>query len=133
MLCLWEYTSNRRNYDGWHLTADSDGRAALRAAVEAILSGGKTQVTVPLDRPTPRILAVPGNRRSGIVTVPRVVLDASERVRICRDSDVLRLPVGRQTAPVLIHALALIEAGEGDRALEPFDPSLWVWWYPRPA
>lgn len=134
---LWRYSENRRNFPGWHFTANADGCASFIALLDAFAVDADGSRTLDVTAPTQAVLAVPNNRSAALV-VPaklRLMLSASSSYWSFPEStDPAELAVGVEWLPILRRAIAGIPQGQGDYSIGPAGSgSLWLWWQPAAA
>lgn len=83
---LWRYAERNRNYLGWHLSADSAGRDALIALVDACAADGIGAT---------RVMSIDGldatNRWMPVRNVGKIVTPKTWRITIAND-DAWRFP-----------------------------------------
>ena len=136
---LWRYRENRRNYPGYHLTADAAGCDFLLASLRRLAAAERARrIELPLAPVGPEILAVPNNRRGNstvkrftrleLVTEPdfeRAHLRFTEQHPKC----VMNLSAAQ--AECVAGGVQDVAAGKGDYCIgEVRDQELWFWWHP---
>lgn len=139
-LSLWRYEENRRNFPGWHLTADAVGCASLLALLDALAAdGGGGSRTLVIQAPTPVMLAVPNNRSSACRSPSRLRLSLSATPSewcFPESLEPAALTFGPDWLPQLQRAIEGIPRGEVDYSLGRSDGGnlrLWFWWWPVAA
>jgi len=120
-LALWQYTENRGNYPGWHLSADDAGCVSLVVLLDLFRSGGvAASRLVAVVPPTPDVLAVPNNRAAGFVAPKELLLSYSETPSEWHFPSSLEpatLTVGDAFARQLRDGIAGIPSGKGDYSI----------------
>ncbi len=135
---LWRYTGNRRNFPGWHLTADPVGCASLITLLDAFVADGLPgSRTLIITAPTQAVLAVPNNRSAASIAPGKLRLSFSSTASewsFPQSMDPAEFSVGTDWLPVLRQALLDIPQGKGDYSIgPPGGSSLWLWWQPAAA
>lgn len=138
-IALWQYTENRGNYPGWHLSADDAGCASLIALVDLFRSGGvAASQLVTVVAPTPEVLAVPNNRAAGFVAPTELRLSYAETLSewyFPSSMDPASLTVGDKFARQLREGVCGIPCGHGDYSIgtnRRGNLSLTFWWRVTP-
>ncbi len=130
---LWRYAERNRNHLGWHLSADSAGRDALIALVDAFTADG-------ID--TTRVMSIDGldatNRWTCLRNVGKIVTPKTWRLRVT-DDDRWRFPetdehaelhVGKSWLPQLRKGFVDISNPIGDYCIGGHrrgNVPLWFW------
>jgi hypothetical protein len=134
-IALWRYRDKKRNYDGWHLTADASGCESLGALIEAMtVDGSGASRSISIKRPTRAMRSVPRSPEWAII-VPTVWQlsvgsDVSEW-RFAETSEYAELCVGMDWLPLLADSIRDIRRGMGDNSIGDTDRgslALWFWW-----
>lgn len=135
-ISVWRYTENRRNYGGWHLTADAEGAdsvTALLVALNADPPGASRGLVV--SPPSRQELGVPNNRQSGTV-VPRKLRLMShaeaDHWTLRQEGENLLMIVGADWILKIRDGATGIAEGRGDFYIgeNAEDERLWFWWQP---
>lgn len=138
LLYVWTYLENRRNFPGWHLTADDAACARLSRTIQGLSAGSLSEPQVfPVWPVTPAVLAVPNNGRAKArsATELRVALAQEPRHFSLEERDgVLTIKAGSERLEELRKNLIGIIQKRGDHSMFPdgkrilHDQSLWFWW-----
>lgn len=131
---IWRYRDNRRNYPGYHLSADADGCAALLAWLRST----KPRPELRLQPVPPEVLSVPNNRDGAAAHVGCASFQLHVRPDAAHDhflfsevSGHLTLECSPQQVEHIIEGVEGIQRGEGDSCMGGEDQNvLWFWWYP---
>ena len=135
---LWHYCENKRNYPGYHLTADLEGCKQL---IDVLGRHERTtqvlRTDVSLSAVTPKILSVPANTRGdascvGLATWELITHpDFPPEYFVFQESDaVCRLELSRQQAGCIASGVRDIQVGKGDYCIGGKGASvLWFWWF----
>jgi hypothetical protein len=132
---IWRYRDDQRNYRGYHLSADSEGCAALLQWLRS--SKGRTDFH--LQPVTQAVIGVPNHQgdlsacESCNIFMLHIRPDAaSGHFLVTEKSGRLSLECSPQQVERLIKGVEDIQRGEGDyRIGEGGNQVLWFWWYPR--
>jgi hypothetical protein len=135
-ISLWRYRDNRRNYPGYHLSADREGCVRLVAVLSVLQSAKRgLAMTVPLAAPTAKVLSVPNNWSGLASLVPfdrwLVTVDSAsdeDRLVFTEAAVACRLSLSPSLIPSVIAGVRDIENGKGDYCIGEGDHSLWFWW-----
>lgn len=135
---LWRYRENRRNYPGYHLTADVTGcELLINALSRHENTKAERQSLIPLSPVTPGILAVPANRRGDptVVSFGALLLStqpgwAAERFELSESYPQCRLELSSAQAGCMLEGVRDIQRGKGDYCVGgEGDHVVWFWWY----
>ena len=135
---LWRYRENRRNYPGYHLTADPAGTERLLAVLRRHEHASRAiESSVGLSAVTPPVLAVPGNTRGDASVVSLATLQMvtdpafnQGHFEFRESHPVCRLALSRQQAAAVAGGVEDIQRGKGDYCIGgEGDEVLWFWWF----
>ena len=127
---LWRYTENTRNYPGWHLALDFPAANSL-LTLFSLMKGlnQPTMRTIRLSKPGSDVLAIPNNRRSGIVSKDKVRVnwtpDRKDEWSIDEPNDEVIMRLGERVLANIENAIQNpSKAFDTTIAMEPI---LWFW------
>lgn len=135
---LWHYLENRRNFPGYHLTANLEGCKQLLDLLERHQETTESLTTgLSLSAVTPKILSAPANTRGdascvGLATWEFMTRqDFSPEYFVFREShSVCRLELSRQQAGCIATGVKDIQIGKGDYCIGGKGNNvLWFWWF----
>ena len=129
-ICLWRYLDNVRNYPGYHLSADVEGCREIRARLGRM----DDSISIALDPPTARVLAVPNNRKGQARQIAARKLriqtgPSPETFHWTEEKTEFVLTCSQKRIGDLLKGIADIERGAGDYCIgDKRDQRLWFWW-----
>jgi hypothetical protein len=138
---LWRYRENRRNYPGYHLTADACGCDDLGSVLTKHENATHVRRTrLALSPVTPSILAVPANTRgdSTVVTFSSLELvtdpnSPRDHFRFTETHPHCQLDLSTAQAGCVLEGVRDIQHGKGDYCVGGAgDHVIWFWWFPHP-
>lgn len=133
---LWTYRENRRNFRGYHLSADPEGCATL-SSVFAALSKATDHLAekVSLKPVTADALRVPNNSsgNASAVSFTQWLVETDpaldkEHLRFEERDSKCRMLVSPHQAERICAGVADIAAGRDDYSIGTGDNALWFWW-----
>lgn len=137
---LWRYRENRRNYPGYHLTADARGCDDLVSVLTRHENATRVQRTrLALGPVTPSILAVPANTRgnSTVVTFSSLELitdpnSSPDHFRFAETHLHCQLELSTAQAGHVLEGVHDIQHGKGDYCVGgDGDQVIWFWCFPH--
>lgn len=138
---LWRYRENRRNYPGYHLTANQAGCDVLRATFQS-LAGATTHLEkiLPLASLTQAVLGVPNNRAGNatVICFQRWLLasgpDFEGPYFVFGETETqCRLVLSREQCIRVCEGIEEMRRGRGDFSVGArAQQVLWLWWHPSP-
>lgn len=135
---LWHYCENRRNYPGYHLTANLEGCKQLLDVLERHEITTQVLTTdLSLSAVTPKILSVPANTRGNASCVGLATWElmtrpdfSPEHFAFQESHAVCRLELSRQQAGCIANGVRDIQIGKGDYCIGGKGNNvLWFWWF----
>jgi hypothetical protein len=139
VIYLWRYHENRRNYPGFHLTADAQGCALLIAALEVSSTTTIDRTNrFELSRATSSVLSVPNNRggtatfssySEWVIECGAKLADGHQCFEITGSR--CRLLVSPRRSAEILSGVMAIADGRGDYCIGDDDHELWFWWHPK--
>ena len=119
VISLWRYTEFRKNFGGWHLSADDAGIQSLLQLLNVLQSAPESHRTVAITPPSMQLLKVPNFQQGRAKWVAPAKLQlrvssAPETWEFPEDLDPAQFTVGASYLPALSRALEGIPRGEGD-------------------
>jgi len=134
---LWRYAENRRNFPGYHFTADGPGCVAVtRVLAEATTATGTYEATLSLLPVTESVLAVPNNRASAASSYAKWRLVCStalpeKHLAITVNALCCDMQFSLAVANELLAGVQAVTHRRGDFSVGNGEPNcLWFWWYP---
>jgi hypothetical protein len=138
LIFLWRYRENRRNYPGYHLTANREGCDQLLEILGAHEKAKQAiQTIVSLSSVTPQILSVPDNTRGDAACVSLAAWELitqpefpPEYFQFQESYPICRLQLSQNQAGCIAEGVKDIQAGKGDYCIGgEGDQVLWFWWF----
>ena len=135
---LWRYRENKRNYPGYHLTADQDGCKVLENELLKLENTSNTSsINIELSPVTQKILDVPNNKAGNPTVVSlkelHLKVDPSYSEGFFEFSEShpkCFLNLSKEQAGCILKGVKDIFSGEGDYCIGGDDDHvLWFWWY----
>jgi hypothetical protein len=131
-LYLWRYAAARRDYEGWHLTADADACRSILDLLDRMLAAPySSRKEISLGRVAEGVTRVVGcNAPVRPATTLILVAPRGERPEewsITAAGNRVTLWSGQEGLRALRAGLEAIERGEGDYSFGA--PPLWFWWH----
>ena len=143
MIHLWLYRENRRNFPGYHLSADAEGCARLSSVFASLSRAIDHRVEkISLMPVTVEALRVPNNSSgdSSVVSFAQWVVETDpaldkEPMRFEESGRECRTRMSPRRADEILAGVKDISAGRGDYSIGSGDHALWFWWQvtPNPA
>jgi len=136
---LWKYRENRRNYPGYHLTADLAGCEILRTTFQSLAHATtRLETSIALSPITPAVLSVPNNRAGNatVVCFEKWSLASGPEFEdpyfIFGESGTqCRLVLSRALCARVCEGIEDIGRGRGDYSVGAGGQQvLWFWWHP---
>ena len=137
LIYLWRYKENKRNYPGYHLTADTVGCDLLIHLAEE-LEKSESAITheIELSPVNEKILAVPNNTRGNKTVVSfkfwnLVCIPTVKKAHFVYDDlyPTCTLELSPQQAGCIAEGVRDIKNGRGDYCIGgKNDHLLWFWW-----
>ena len=135
---LWRYKDNRRNYPGYHLTANAAGCDQFAIALQtAIQNNRESTIRLHLHPVTNAILDVPNNTNAQHVALStlEIIVDQQSVLPIFNFTEshpTVRLRMNRGQAECILKGLDDIKHDKGDYCIgADGDNVIWFWWYPK--
>jgi hypothetical protein len=131
---IWRYQDNRRNYPGYHLSADFDGCDALLRWLRRMDNG----LEFRLKPVTPEVLGIPNNQHGSAKAISCALFKIKVETNLAKDhllfseiSGRLTLECSQLQAERVIQGIEDMAKGRGDYSVGEIDPHiLWFWWHP---
>ena len=133
---LWKYLENKKNYPGYHITADKEGCRALLKQLDVDTQKEFGIVLNPVDK---MALKVPNNMGGKaeyeeysklIITVKEVSNKDRKLFNISDNSPCLTITLSNDQKRNLVKGIKDISNGWGDYSIGPGrDNLLFFWWY----
>lgn len=138
LIFLWRYRENRKNYPGYHLTANLEGCIQLLEILDVHERARETVRTkVSLSAVTPKILSVPANTPGNATSVSLATWElitqpeySPEYFLFDESHPTCRLQLSKNQAGCISDGIKDIQVGKGDYCIGgKGDHVLWFWWF----
>ncbi|MBB6124911.1 hypothetical protein [Sphingobium subterraneum] len=135
-LWIWRYANPRRDWRGWHFSADPAGCRSVRNLLDRMSGGGACHRTLKLDSITDDVLRVPNYDQKSFGQFSRVRIEYqpdAQDLSLHPENDRLVLTVGNRRLQKLASAFTDVEIDGGDFGIRTSDnrrAEHWMFWWP---